>query len=153
MSRMEHNVDFEQSVEVVFAYLANPEAYPQWQSGYLEAQITSEGPIGVGTRFRAVNELAGRRIEVQNEVTAYVPDRKFAFKSISGNLEVRSDVRLQSFRGGTKANLVFEAQLGSFLRLPEPLAAWLIRQRQQADLEELKKLLVDATGGNAKVHE
>jgi uncharacterized membrane protein len=153
MSRMEHDVVFEQPVEVVFAYLADPEFYPQWQSGYLEAQVTSERPIGVGTTFRAVYELAGRRIEVQHKVTAYIPERKFAFKSISDNMEISGDIRLQPFKGSTRAKLVFEAQLGGFFRLAEPLAARLIKQQQRADLEELKKLLEDATGGNSKVHE
>jgi len=146
MSRIEHEVVFDQSVEVVFAYLANPEAYPQWQSNYVEAQITSEGSIGVGTTFRAVHEMAGRRIEVQNEVTAYMPEREFAFKSTSGNMVISGDVRVQPFKSGTKARLVFEAQLGGFFRLPEPLAARLIKRQQQANLEELKKLLEDATG-------
>jgi uncharacterized membrane protein len=153
MSRIEHNVVFEQPVEMVFAYLANPEAYPQWQDGYLEAQITSEGPIGVGTTFRAVHEMAGRRVEVDNEVTAYEQNKTFAFRSISGNLANSGAITLQPAGEGTQAYLAFEAQFGGFFRLAEPLAARLIKRQQQADLEGLKKLLEDATGGNAQARE
>jgi uncharacterized protein YndB with AHSA1/START domain len=153
MSRIEHNVIFKQTVEVVFPYVANPEVYPQWQSGFLEAKITSEGHIGVGTTFRVVHEMAGRRIEVHNEVTAFQPNKMFAFRSISGNLATAGVITLQPDGEGTRAQFVFEAQFGGFFRLAEPLAARLIKRQQQADLEDLKKLLEDATGGYAQLHE
>ena len=153
MSRIEHDVIIEHPVEVVFPYVANPEVYPQWQSGFLEAKITSEGPIGVGTTFRAVHEMAGRRIEVDNEVTAFQPNKIFAFRSTSGNLATVGLITLQPAGEGTRARLAFEAQFGGFFRLAEPLAARLIKRQQQADIEELKKLLDAATGGLAHVHE
>lgn len=153
MSRIEHNVFFEQPAEVVFPYLATPEAYPRWQNGFLKADITSAGPIGVGTTFRAVHKMAGRRIEVDNEITAYEPGKLFAFRSVSGNLATSSLITLQAAGKGTRAHLAFEAPFGGFFRLAEPLAIWLVKQQQQSDLEKLKKLLEDATGGNSQVHE
>ena len=149
MSRIEHNVEFKQPVEVVFSYMANPEVYPQWQKGFLEAKITSEGPIDVGTIFRAVHEMAGRRIEVDNEITAYEPNKKFVFRSISGNLATAGKITLQPVEGGTRAQLVFEAQFGGFFRLAEPLAARFIKRQQQADLENLRNLMEASAEGNS----
>lgn len=149
MSRILHDVVFDQPVEVVFPYMANPEVYPQWQNGFLEAKITSEGPFGVGTIFRAVHEMAGRRIEVDNEVTAYEPNKKFVFRSISGNMATSGEITLTPVEEGTRAQLVFEAQFGGFFRLAEPLAARFIKRQQQADLEELRKLM-DARASNPR---
>jgi uncharacterized protein YndB with AHSA1/START domain len=153
MSRIEHDVLFERSVDVIFPFLADPELYPQWQRAYLEAQLTSQRPIGVGTTFRAVYEMAGRHIEVQHEVTAYIPEREFAFRNTSDDMAISGDISLQLFKGGTKAKLVFEAQLGGFFRLAEPLAERLMKQQQQADLERLKRLLHATTGGSERKHE
>ncbi len=152
MSRIEHDVIFDQAVEVVFPYMANPEVYPQWQKGFLEAKITSEGPIGVGTIYLAVHEMAGRRIEVENEVTAYEPNKKFVFRSISGNLATSGEITLQPVEEGTRAQLIFEAQFGGLFRLAEPLAARFIKRQQQADLEELRKLM-EARASNPQGHE
>lgn len=153
MSRIEHDVVFEQPIEVVFPYMGNPEAYPQWQDGFLEAKIISEGPIGVGTIYRAVHKMAGRRIEVDNEVIAYEPNKKFVFRSISGNLATFGEITLQSVEEGTRAQLVFEAQFGGFFRLAEPLAARFIKRQQQADLEELRKLMEVRAGSSVQVDE
>jgi uncharacterized membrane protein len=141
MSVIEHEVYFEQPVEEVFPYVGDPEAFPEWQDGFLESEITSEGPLGVGSIYQAVHDFAGRRIEVVNEVTAYIPNESFAFKSISGNLEVTGDITLQPTGGGTKLMARFEAQIGGLFRLAEPLAARIIKRQQQADWERLKILM------------
>jgi uncharacterized membrane protein len=141
MSVIEHEVFFERPVEEVFPYVGDPEAFPEWQDGFLESEITSEGPLGVGSIYRAVHDFAGRRIEVVNEVTAYIPNESFAFKSISGNLEVTGDITLQPTGGGTKLMARFEAQVGGLFRLAEPLAARIIKRQQQADWEKLKILM------------
>jgi hypothetical protein len=78
---------------------------------------------------------------VVNEVTAYIPNERFAFKSISGNLEVTGDIMLQPAGGGTKLIACFEAQVGGLFRLAEPLAARFIKRQQQADWEKLKTLM------------
>ena len=153
MSLIEHDITFKQPVEVVFSYMANPEEYPQWQKGFLEAKITSEGPIGVGSIFRAVHDMAGRRIEVDKEITAYEPNTRFVFRSISGNLATSGKITFQPVDEGTRAQLVFEAQFGGFFRLAEPLAARFIKRQQQADFEELRKLMDARSEGNGKAHE
>jgi uncharacterized protein YndB with AHSA1/START domain len=141
MSRVEHEIFFEQPVEEVFPHVGNPEAYPHWQDGFLQAEITSEGPLGVGTTYRAVHEIAGRRIEVDNEVTAYEPDERFAFRTISGNLDISGDIRLRPNGTGTILTACFDAQIGGFFRFAEPLAVRIIKRQQQADFEELKRQL------------
>jgi uncharacterized membrane protein len=141
MSRIEHEVFFEQPVEDVFRYVGDPEVYPEWQEGFLEAEITSEGPLGVGSTYRAVHEFAGRRIDVENAVTEYEPNECFAFRSVSGNVKVSGDIRLQPTGGGTKLIACFEAQVGGLFRLAEPLAAQIIKRQQRADWEKLKTLM------------
>lgn len=138
MTRIEHEVFFEWPVEEVFPYVGDPEAYPDWQDGFLESKITSQGPLGVGSTYRAIHVIAGRRVEVDNEVIAYKLNERFAFKSISGNLEVTGDIWLQPTGEGSKLTACFEAQFGGLFRLAEPLAARIIKRQQQADFEELK---------------
>jgi uncharacterized membrane protein len=144
MSLIEHDVTFDYPAEELFRYMGDPETYPVWQAGFLEAEVVSDGPLGVGAIYNAVHEVAGRRVTVTNEITTYVPNKAFSFKSISGNLAISGDVNLQTVNGGTHARLVFEAQFGGLFRLAEPLAVRLIKRQQQEDLENLKGLLKSA---------
>ncbi len=141
MALIEHDVLYEYSAEELFRYMADPETYPLWQAGFLEAEVTSTGPLASGSIYKAVHEIAGRRIEVVNEVTSYVRNKEFSFKSISGNLETTGDIVLQPVEGGTQVKLVFNARFGSFFRLAEPLVSRFIKRQQQEDLENLKRLL------------
>ncbi len=88
MLKLESSIVINRSVEEVFAVLSNVEQNPKWSSGFLEAQQTSEGPIGVGTTWRVVQKGLGQRMEGEIEVTAYEPNRRCAQKSKAGPFPV-----------------------------------------------------------------
>lgn len=118
---MRKTYTFENEYWVFFAFAANPENDSQWQSGVLETEITSEGPIGVGTTHREVRQFLGRRIESTYELTEYEANRKWGLKTTSGPIPVEATVTFESVEGGTKATMVAEAEVGGFFRLAEPL--------------------------------
>ena len=57
MFKLEVSEVINRPVEEVFAYISNPENDSLWQSDTAETEITSEGPIGVGTTYRDVTEF------------------------------------------------------------------------------------------------
>jgi uncharacterized membrane protein len=68
----------------VFAYLADGSRNPQWRSGVLEIERTSDAD-GVGAVYRQV--LAGpggRRIAGDYRVTVFDPPRRLEFEVIAG---------------------------------------------------------------------
>ncbi len=67
MARLECSVTIDRPVEEVFAFLSNYENDPKWSSATVEGKKTSEGPIGVGTTWRSVSKVLGRRTEVELE--------------------------------------------------------------------------------------
>ena len=71
-------------VEEVFAYVSDLQNGPQWQNGLLEVRRITKGPLGIGTQFTAVRKFMGRKMESVIEFTTYEPNKKIAFKSISG---------------------------------------------------------------------
>ncbi|MGB3717132.1 MAG: SRPBCC family protein [Candidatus Promineifilaceae bacterium] len=61
MTRVETSVVVNRPSEEVFAFVADVENNPLWQSGMQEAKITFEGPIDVGTTYSQLAKfLAGR---------------------------------------------------------------------------------------------
>ena len=51
MIKIETTVHVERPPQEVFAYLANFENNPKWQSGMREAQFTSEPPLRLGSTY------------------------------------------------------------------------------------------------------
>ena len=111
----------------VLTFVGNVENNLQWQSGVLEARVTSEGPMGVGTTYRYVTQLLGRRIETDGESTEYKPNRKYSFKSTSGPFPIEGGFTFEAAEGGTKVTLAVEEDMGGFFKMAEPLVARMIR--------------------------
>jgi uncharacterized membrane protein len=141
MAKVEASVVINRPIEEVFAFAANIENNAQWQSGVLEAQVTSEGPIGVGTTYRYVTQLLGRRIEADGEVTEYEPNRTYSFESTSGPFPIEGGLTCEAAEDGTKVTLAVEADIGGFFKMAEPLVARTIKKQFEADVGKLKDLL------------
>src|SRR5581483_4869825 len=101
MAKIEFSIDVQRPVEEVFAYLTDPANLPEWQSGAVEGRPEGSGPPAVGSRFVEVRKFLGRKIESTLEVTEYEPNRRFAFRVVSGPVPFRVDHVLEPADGGT----------------------------------------------------
>ena len=141
MAKVEISTVINRPVEEVFAFLSNQDNNPKWQSGAVEVKKTSDGPIGVGTTWRSVGTFLGRRIESEEEITEYEPNRKYTTKSKSGPFPFESRTTFERVESGTKINLVAEAEIGGFFKLAEPLVVSMGKRQFEADLANLKDLM------------
>ncbi len=149
MERIETSVVINRPVKEVFAFLEDPANDPQWQSGLLEAEYTSEGPLGVGTTAREVRKLLGRRIESTYEITEYEPDSKMALKTTSGPIPIEQSASFEAVEEGTKVTLVGEFEPGGFFKLAEPIVGRVAKRQFEADVANLKELLEAQPEGGA----
>jgi uncharacterized membrane protein len=128
-------------VEELFTFLMTPENAPLWQSNVVECRWTSEGPVGVGTTELDVRRVLGQRMETQNVITEYEPDRKVSMKSMDGPVPIESTMIFESVTGGAKLNVAFRGDAKGFLKVVEPLLAHMIKRNVKADFGNLKGLL------------
>jgi uncharacterized protein YndB with AHSA1/START domain len=141
MAKIEVSTVINRPVEEVFAVLSNEENRPKWSSTTVEVKKISEGPIGVGTTWRGVDRIFGRRMERESVYTEYERNRKITQKSTSGPVpfEVRSIY--EPVEGGTRIIVIAEAQPSGLSKLAGPLLMR-IRKRQFArDLANLKVMI------------
>ena len=134
------NIVINRPLEEVFSFLSNLENNMKWRSGMIKAEKVSEGPIGVGTTYRVINNFFGRRAEGQAEVTEYELNRKYATMNKSG-LRIKTQRTFESVEGGTRVTFAVETELGSFFKLVEPLMARIGKRRLEADAATVKKLI------------
>lgn len=141
MIRIEQSVVINRPIGEVFAFVSDPEKMSFWMSELVEAKQTSEGPVGVGTTASAVANPLGRRVESNQEVTAYELNRKFAIKSTSGPIASEDEFSFGSVAGGTKVTRMTKAELGGFFRLAEPLSVRMLKRQFETNFANLKDLL------------
>ena len=146
--REELSVVIERPVEEVFAFATDPENDPLWQSTSLETEMTSGEPVGVGTTFRNTSKFLGRRIETAYEVTEMEPPRRQCVKIVSGPIPGSGCYLFEPAENGTRFTQTFDAEVGGFFRLAEPLVARAMRRQTEADMATLKDVLeAGGTGG------
>ncbi len=141
MAKLEISIVINRPVEEVFAFLSNPENGPKWSSGGAEVKKTLEGPIGVGATYRSVRTFLGQRIEGENEVTEYEPNRSYATKSKSGPFPIQGRVTFERVEGGTRVSGTLVGEPSGFFKLAEPLLVSMFKRQFEADLANLKDLM------------
>jgi len=142
MLKQDASILINRPVEQVFAFLANPENIPQWQSGATESTLISPGALGVGTRFSEVIRIMGRSINVICEITEYEVSRKMGFRSISdAPIQFAGSFTFESQNGSTRLNFAGISSLKGVWRLVEPLMAGEAKRELEGELKTIKGVL------------
>jgi uncharacterized membrane protein len=143
--KMDGGIVIERPAREVFAYATSAESHLQWVPGITEAAYLDDGPLTVGSRWRAAVAFGGVRLDTVNEVTELVPDRRFAWHSVGG--PVRSS-GAYSFTPLAPSATRFEFLLVTDDRLARlvggfalPVALRLLRRELCARLERVKVCL------------
>ena len=142
--RLEHSLVIHRPVADVFAFVADPDNLPQWQSGLLEVEKLS-GDGGVGSRHREVRSLLGRRIEQVLEVTALTPDRRLDFEVVEGPVHLSVEHTFEPAGDDTRITVVGQGDTGTLFSLAGPLIARAVKKQSQSDFARLRTVL--ETGG------
>lgn len=130
-------------VEEVFAYLTDPTNELEWVSSAREREIV-EGQGDQGTRFRAIDQFLGKRIEFLYEVTEHDAPDRYAFRTVEGPFPGEIDVTLSPEGGGTTLTYAAKAEAGFkglFGKLTEPIVTRIVERDTSADLAKLKALV------------
>jgi uncharacterized protein YndB with AHSA1/START domain len=127
-------------VKRVFNFISTPENDSRWQAGTPETKQTSQGPMGQGSTFQSMSQDRGRPIENNYEVTAFRPDRKFAFKSVSTQISI--SYIFDSVEAGTRLTATLQPpDPVGILKLAGPFLARQFRRQFAGDIARMKKLL------------
>ena len=141
MIKQEFTQQINAPVEKVFAFVTDTRNNAQWQNGVIESSQTPDGPTQLGTKTKTVRTFLGQHLEATAEVTEFVPNKKWAFKSTSGPMQFSFMQTFESVSGGTKVDMQVELEAGGFFKLAEGALAGNIKKEFQAQAEKLKALL------------
>ncbi|HVM18453.1 MAG TPA: SRPBCC family protein [Egibacteraceae bacterium] len=132
-------------VSEVFAYATSAESHLRWVPGLADAAYLDPGPLGVGSRWRATVRFGGLTLDTVNEVTEFVADHRFAWRSVQS--PVRSSGSYRFTRLGPLATrfdyaVVSDDRLAALVgAFAMPVAMRLLRREIRSRLEALKVCL------------
>jgi uncharacterized membrane protein len=134
--RFDLEVTIEQPVGVVFAYVTDVGNLPEWQESAVAADW-----IEPGRRFRERRSFLGRTVEIELEVTALEPDRRFDVKAVQGPVRFEIQHAFAAADGGTSLHVSAEAKLEGAMRFAAAMAKGQVERQFRSDLARLKELL------------
>ena len=127
-------------VEEVFAFLSDFENNLKWRASQVEVEKTSDGPIGIGTTYRLVNNVLGRRVELGATVVEFEPNRRFASRD-DGPIPVEAQRIFESVERGTRVTLIVKADPGGLFKIAVPVLGAILKRRLKADAATAKEVL------------
>jgi hypothetical protein len=77
MPNVMHAVTIEQPVEKVFAYVIDVVNHLKWQPGILDASLSPEGPVALGSLYSYTSEVMGRRLQTQLRVSTFELNKRW----------------------------------------------------------------------------
>jgi uncharacterized membrane protein len=142
---VESSIVIDRPIEACFAYLADLRNDVEWRREWITAEKTSDGPDGLGARYRLTGALLGRRIATEYEATARELNRLAAWKAVSGPLPLTFSRAFEAVEGGTRVTMRYEGDLRGLLELASPLLRVMGRRQLEGDYPRLKQRLEQAT--------
>ena len=124
----------------MFAFLADFENVPAWNSAILETRKVAPGPVGVGTTYRQVRSVP-RRSEEDFEVTVFEPASRLEVQGELGPFRARLNYALEPVAGGTRLTNAVELQGSGLLSVVVPLATSRVKRAVAANLDALRQVL------------
>lgn len=133
----------------VWTFMTKPANAKHWMSGVIEAQAISSGSMVAALKTRKVQRFWGFLTDMIYETTEYEPNKKIAYKTLSGTmsglLSYEASITLEFAKGGTKLIYRGQGSLHGFLKPAEPLFTRVMKRRFRKDFNTLKRL-VEAQG-------
>jgi carbon monoxide dehydrogenase subunit G len=131
-------------IKEVFAFVANPNNMPKWNSAVVSLEQITPGDVGVGTKFKSIGEMMGRRVEGEMQVVAYEPDTKCGFQMNAGPMQVNMTLTFKTVGTGTKISLNAQGNPAGFFKIAEGMMTGRVKTMMEENLARLKSSLEGA---------
>ena len=141
MARVRGCIDIDRPVEEVFDVVADQTNEPLYNPAMTASHRVDDGPIGVGTRFRATIVRRGKPSEVDITITGFERPNLVASRSVMGDSTVIGRLRFDPTTSGTRLSWDWDVRVGGGARVLGPLVAVIGRRQERAIWGGLKLFL------------
>jgi hypothetical protein len=148
MARVRGSIYIDRPTNEVFDVVADQTNEPLYNPAMTASRRLDDGPIGVGTRFRATVLTRGKPLPVEIQITGFERPSELASRSVMGRSTVSGRVRFDPVASGTRLSWDWDVELGGVARVLDPLVAAVGRRQERAIWGGLKRLLENRPPGH-----
>jgi len=135
-------VVIDRPVEVVSAYVADPDHTPDWYKNIESVAWETTPPLGIGTRLGFVARFLGRRLSYTYEILEYVPGERLVMATAEGPFPMETTYMWSAAGdGATHMTLRNRGEPAGFSKVSAPVMAVAMRRANQKDLANLRAIL------------
>lgn len=150
MIRNTIDVDIPKPVDEVFQYVEDDSKMRQWIGGILESS-RAPGPARPGTTFRQVVDVNGKPLELQGELTKYVPNRELGVRLRSEAADMDVTYQFEPRGSSTRIHYVCDSYYHKWLyRLIGPILKRVSQKKLASDFNRLRDLLAAEPASGAR---
>ena len=141
--RFSNTLSIDRPVADVFNYLAKFENLPAWNYAISETRSITDGPVGVGSRYRQFRTIP-KRSEETFEVIEFEPDHRLAIRGTFGPFPAESVYLLEPVGAAAQLTNTMDLRAKGPVSLIAPVATRQIKSAVAANLQKLKQILEGA---------
>jgi uncharacterized protein YndB with AHSA1/START domain len=141
MVRIEGEIVINRPVEDVFDFVADERNEPRYNPQMRRAEQISDGPIGIGTRFRAELVNMGRTVEMVIEFTGFDRPRRLASTTHMSSMDIHYTLTFEPVPEGTRMRWSGDLEPHRIFKLMSPMVARMGRRQEERIWTGLKRLL------------
>jgi uncharacterized membrane protein len=138
---IQKNIHINKPIADVFAFVTNFANDVKWQTDLVRSEMTSPGPIGVGSTGLYVQKFMGRELKNDVVVTVYEAPKRYAFKTTTGAVMFEGENVFEEMGGGTHLTVTIKGEPGGFFKVAEGLLSKELEKTIGRDLAKLKETL------------
>jgi hypothetical protein len=141
VTRIRGSIEIACPVEVVFATVADQTLEPSYNPRMLRSEKVTPGPVGAGTRFRAVARMAGRDLPMTVETMDFRPPHHLGVLSAVDGTVIDGTIDFAPCPSGTRMSWDWEVHQAGSARALAPLVLFLGRRQERRVWSGLKRHL------------
>lgn len=125
-------------IEEVFDFVADERNEPSYNSQIRQVEKTTPGPIGLGTRWRAVTTSGRRTVPIDLEITEYARPERLGSATRMRAADISGFLTFAPEGDGTRMTWTWDLRPKGLLKLAAPPLAALGRRQEQRIWSALK---------------
>ncbi|HEV3496749.1 MAG TPA: SRPBCC family protein [Actinomycetes bacterium] len=131
MAPIQSTVEIARPPAEVFAYLADPTRFAEWQRDVVRVEVEGGDPPGLGDRFTTTRRIGGVERTMTQEVTELRAPSRWAAKGVDGPIRPSASVTVEPLDGGAASRVTFALDFEGH-GIGRPLLPAVRRQAQRA---------------------
>jgi carbon monoxide dehydrogenase subunit G len=139
------SVSINATPQAVFAACTDFANAPERVKGIVRVEMLTDGPVGLGTKFKETRIMFKREATETMEVTAYEPPHRVQLSANSCGAEFHSEFKITPEGNGSRVDVTMTTKpLSLFAKLMSPLSFLMVgtmKKCLQDDLEDIKSYL------------